>query len=105
MGALTIMLGGVIGFFIAAVSYFSGASLLWSLVIYAASGNAIAAWLLMRFYRDTEGDAEYLRRELEAEMEAMAELRAREASGGDTAERGPMLFSALRVQEQNGPRR
>lgn len=105
MGALIIMLGGVMGFFIAAVSYFSGVGLLWSLVIYAATGNAIAAWLLIRFHRDSEDDAEYLRRELEAEMEAMAELRARAASATDMPERAPMLFSALRVQEQNGPRR
>lgn len=100
MGALIIVIGGVVGFFIAAVSYFSGVSLLWSLVIYAATGNAIAGWLLMRFHRDSERDRAYMRREIDAEMEALSELRAAEAAGGTTAERSPILFRALRLQEQ-----
>lgn len=103
MGALVIILGVVVGFFVAAVSYFSGVSLLWSLVIYAAAGNAIAAWLLMRFHRDSERDEIYLRREIDIEIEALNEMREREASV-DREERSPVLFRALRLQEQMSAR-
>lgn len=98
MGGFMIIVGGVIGFLVAAASYLGGVGLLWSLVIYAAVGNGFAAWALWRFQREGERDALYLSRELEAEMEALREWKtAQEQAEG----RGPILFRALRLQEQD----
>ena len=104
MGALIIMIGGVVGLIVAAASYLYGASMLWSLVIYAAVGNSIAAWLLMRYHRDSESDQAYMRREIETELEALGEMRMSGVMDPALAERSPVLFRTLRLQARMNQR-
>lgn len=100
MGAVSVVLGGVIGFIFATVLYFSGVGLLWTLVGYAVAGNVVVAVLMARYYRNARHWEQALAREIAADMEALREYREAEAA----KECAPILFRSLRLQEQMNAR-
>lgn len=88
MGALIVVLGGIVGLFGAGVAWLSGASLFWILVTFAAAGHGVTAILLLRHYGQDDDLDLMLQHRIETEMVALREHQAAlaRAHGAKTAD-------------------
>lgn len=97
MGALIVVLGGIVGLFGAGVAWLSGASLFWILVTFAASGHGVTALLLLRHYGQDDDLDLMLQHRIEMEMVALRETTEREARERGAAITEPAsVFGMLR---------